>query len=125
MIAVELFNNQTVCGKFSNRDKGLMLSAIILHDTFKHGLSEECSTIAEHPIIASKFIREMKQDILPKEDVVMIANCIATHMGEWRYDYKTKLAIMDEPSSDMQKFVHECDYLASRKILEVNFDGFK
>lgn len=124
LIALELFNNETVCGEFNNREKGLMLSAIILHDTFKHGLTESNHTVAEHPLIAARFIRELKQDIISELDVKTIASCISTHMGEWNMDYKNKFEIMDKPKSNMQKFVHMCDYLASRKILEVNFDNY-
>ena len=43
-------------------------------------------------------------------------------MGEWNTDYKTKEEVLPLPESEMQKFTHLCDYLASRKMLEVNFD---
>ena len=121
-IAVELFNNDTVCGQFTNREKELMLAAIILHDTFKHGEIENRYTVAEHPIIASNFIRNFKQNIIPKEDQELIADCIATHMGQWNTDFRTKAEIMEKPSNEMQSFVHLCDYLSSRKIIEINFD---
>jgi hypothetical protein len=40
-------------------------------------------------------------------------------MGEWNTDYKTKQEIMPKPQTDMEMFVHECDYLASRKNIIV------
>lgn len=125
LIAVELFNNETVCGKFTNREKALMLSAIILHDTFKHGINESRHTVSEHPLIASKFVEDLEQDIISKEEANIISDCISTHMGEWNTDFRSKIEIMNKPSNDMQAFVHMCDYLASRKIIEINFDAIK
>jgi hypothetical protein len=43
-------------------------------------------------------------------------------MGQWNYDYKSKKAVLPKPKTGKQFFVHMCDYLASRKFLEVNFD---
>lgn len=51
-----------------------------------------------------------------------LACCIASHMGQWNTDYKSGKEILPKPSSPLQKFVHQCDYLASRKYLEVNFN---
>jgi uncharacterized protein YbgA (DUF1722 family) len=43
-------------------------------------------------------------------------------MGQWIYDYKTGEKVLDAPQTKLEKFVHLCDYLASRKCLEMNFD---
>lgn len=51
-----------------------------------------------------------------------LADLITTHMGQWNTDYKTKEEIMPKPSTKAQSFVHLCDYLASRKFLEFNFE---
>jgi hypothetical protein len=51
-----------------------------------------------------------------------ICDCVASHMGSWNTDYKTKKEILPKPITSMEKFVHLCDYLASRRFLEVNFD---
>lgn len=47
---------------------------------------------------------------------------IETHMGRWTKDYKSSREVLQKPSTGMQNFVHQCDYLASRKCLEFNFD---
>lgn len=99
-----------------------MLSAIILHDTFKLGVDGSDHTDAKHPIIAADFIKQLNQDMISKEEVEIIADCISTHMGQWNIDYKTRAEILDKPSNKMQSFVHLCDYLASRKLIEVNFN---
>ncbi|MBN3352079.1 hypothetical protein CF086_17425 [Clostridium botulinum] len=122
LIALALFRNNTICGNFNNREKSLMLSSIILHDTFKQGLEGGKYEI-KHPIVASDFIKKMNQNALPKEDVNIICDCIATHMGEWVMDFKIKQEVLDKPVTEMQKFVHLCDYLSSRKLLEINFNA--
>ena len=53
---------------------------------------------------------------------VDIANCIHSHMGKWNTDYRTKREILPKPKTVVEKFVHTCDYLASRKYLEFKFD---
>ena len=119
-IAYELFRIDMF--KYSQLEQDIMLAALILHDTCKSGLEHSQYTKAEHPLIAAKLIRE--HDFLfgneYKED---IAKCIETHMGQWNTDYKTHQAILPLPQTKMQKFVHLCDYLASRKCLEVNFNA--
>ena len=122
LISLDLFGNETICGQFSNREQSLMLCAEVLHDTFKQGLTHSGHTVAEHPLLASVFIKELEQNILSKKEVEIICGCIATHMGSWNKDYTGKFEILDKPSTEMQKFVHLVDFLASRAILEVNFD---
>lgn len=121
LIAIELFRNDTIYGKFTDREKELMLSAIILHDTFKSGIEKSKYTVAEHPILASNFVKETKQEFIAKSEVQIIADCILSHMGQWNTD-RSGREIMDKPKTQMQSFVHLCDYLASRKILEINFN---
>ena len=41
-------------------------------------------------------------------------------MGQWINDYKGK-KILEKPTSKYQIFVHICDYLASRKFINVPF----
>ena len=55
-------------------------------------------------------------DYKNKQDLALIAELVESHMGEWNY------SVLPKPKTDLQKFVHECDYLASRKFLEVNFE---
>jgi len=51
-----------------------------------------------------------------------IAKCIKSHMGQWNTDYKTKEEMLPKPQNEIEKFTHLCDYLASRKMLEINFE---
>ena len=42
-------------------------------------------------------------------------------MGQWNTDYRTKKEILPKPKTAAQKFVHQADYLASRKYLIYDF----
>ena len=53
-----------------------------------------------------------------------ISDAIASHMGEWNTDYKTNKEILPKPIDKIQEFLHECDYLASRKNVIVQFDNY-
>ena len=58
---------------------------------------------------------------LSDEQIDFVADCIKTHMGPWITDYDGN-EVLEKPSTKYQNFVHMCDYLASRKFLEVEFD---
>jgi hypothetical protein len=44
-------------------------------------------------------------------------------MGQWNYDSYTKKEVLPKPKTAEQRFVHMCDYLASRKFIDVKFNG--
>ena len=59
---------------------------------------------------------------LTKEEIEYAASAIESHMGEWnKSDYSD--VVLALPTSDAQKLVHLCDFLSSKKILDVKFDG--
>ena len=43
-------------------------------------------------------------------------------MGPWTTDFNGN-EILETPKDKYQRFVHMCDYLASRKFLNVKFEG--
>lgn len=110
-------------GKYSQEEKDIMLAALILHDGMKHGESKSIYTIAEHPTIVVEWIINNGElnNILSQKNLNLLTGCIASHMGEFNTDYKTKKEILPKPKTAMQKMVHMCDYLASRKYLEFDF----
>lgn len=121
-IAKELFRNNTVC-HFTEKEKDIILASLALHDGVKHGMNGSRYTTVEHPLEVIKYLQE-KEDlmvILPEETLDLIFDCIGSHMGEWNKNREGK-EVLPLPKSTMQKFVHLCDYLASRKCLEVNFE---
>lgn len=94
---------------------------MILHDSRKHGNNGSKWTVIEHPLLAANAVRS-SAGTLNQEWKEIIAKNIETHMGNFNKDYRTQKEVLPRPSTGMQKFVHQCDYLASRKCLEFNFE---
>ncbi|ASN68336.1 hypothetical protein 10S11_74 [uncultured Caudovirales phage] len=132
-IANELFKCETI-QNFNDMEKDMIRVSLILHDGVKHGANGSQYTIATHPLEVVKHLEDRYFDVpeetLPHEVIEVmecdlwydITECIKSHMGQWNTDYKTGEEILPRPETELQKFVHLCDYLASRKMLEVNFD---
>ena len=57
---------------------------------------------------------------LTKDEIDFIASCIESHMGEWNKDFNGN-EVLPLPKGKYQKFVHMCDFLASKKFLDVHF----
>lgn len=132
-IANELFKNDTV-QNFDDLEKDIIRVSLLLHDGVKHGVDGSAHTVATHPLEVVEYLEdryfEVPEESLPDEVIEImevdiwyqITECIKSHMGQWNTEYKTKEEILPKPETDMQRFVHLCDYLASRKMVEVNFD---
>lgn len=54
------------------------------------------------------------KDLLQLEQYSIISRLIASHMGQWNRAFNSNVTL-PKPKSDIQQFVHLCDYLASRK----------
>ena len=122
IIANELLNNNTIGSAFTQNEKDLMIVALILHDGLKLGETKEKYTKFDHPILMANFIRKNKDKLtLDEKEIEFIATNIETHMGEWTQDYNGN-EVLSKPKNKYQKFVHMCDFLASRKFLEVPFE---
>ena len=133
-IANELFNNHTI-QNFTDEEKDIMRVALLIHDGVKQGADGTGHTTTTHPLEVVEYIEdkyyEVPEETLPDEVLDLmedrylwedISNCIKSHMGEWNTDYENKEEVLPKPETEMEKFTHLCDYLASRKMLEVNFD---
>ena len=109
---------------FTEREIDLMIVALILHDGYKYGKEKSKWSVSEHPAIA-KFAIENNNElkgIILEDDLLAITDGIVSHMGAWNTDNKTGIEFAPKPTSKMQKLIHICDYIASRKCLEFNFD---
>ena len=117
-IAYDLF--ETV-NNFSDNDKDLIIMALIMHDGLKKGLVEEQYTRFDHPLLISKMIMEnankLEMDI---DDVRKMCMLIESHMGKWNTNRYSKIEL-PVPTSEIQRYVHRCDYLASRSYLNIKF----
>lgn len=109
---------------YTDEEKDIVISALILHDTAKLGFNGSKHTITEHPLEIVKFFNNKKElkSILSKETLQLISNCISSHMGRWDYNYKTKKRILPRPKTRLEQITHMADYIASRKCLEFNFN---
>jgi hypothetical protein len=123
-IAIELIGLKMF--KYSEDEKDIVIVSLILHDAQKHGLPTNYSqySVSTHPIIAKQWLESLDElkGIVSDEYFKLICENIAHHMGEFTLDYKTKEQVLEEPKTKMQNLVFLCDYLASRKCLEMNFD---
>ncbi len=122
-IGLELLNNPCIGEKYTSNEKDLMLISLLLHDGLKLGKEKSQYTKFDHPILAASFVEENRDDLkFTDEEIEFIADCIKTHMGPWTKDYNGN-EVLERPHTKYQNFVHMCDYLASRKFLEVPFDS--
>lgn len=119
-IAAAIINLDQYNGIFDDVDKDNIIVALMLHDTFKHGEEKDGKynpySIHEHPLLAAEKVSERLDD----EHKCVIANCIASHMGEWTESNRSHY-VLPKPKTLEEQMVHLCDYLASRKFLEFKF----
>jgi hypothetical protein len=118
-IAYELFR----IFDFSPVEEDHIIAAIILHDAWKHGEVDGGYTVTAHPLVASKHFQEAFAGVMGEGDLTNVTGAISTHMGQWNKDYKTGKEVLPTPKTKMGHFIHLCDYLASRKMIEVNWDA--
>lgn len=120
-IAHELYSDESVTGTFNQNEKDLMIFALVLHDGLKSGLIKEEYTKVDHPVLVANYIKENKDKLtLTDNEIEFICNVIESHMGPWNTDYKGN-EVLPKPINKYQRFVHMCDFLASRKFLNTNF----
>ena len=121
-IAKELFNDESVSGAYTNNEKDLMIIALIMHDGLKSGLKKSEYTNFDHPLLVSNYILDNKDSLSLKEnEIKFIRSIIESHMGPWNTNSYSSV-VLPKPQTRYQRFVHMCDYLASRKFLDVKFD---
>lgn len=121
-IAYELLSNPAIGDKYTSDEKDLMIMGLILHDGLKHGMEKEKYVQFEHPLLMAKYIEDNQKDLtLSNEEIQFLKETISSHMGPWTKDYQGN-EVLPKPKNKYQNFVHMCDYLASRKVLLLQFD---
>jgi hypothetical protein len=120
-IGVELLNTKTFGDDFTADEKDLLLMSILVHDGLKMGKIEEKYTRFDHPVLMADYISEIKDKLtLSEDEIKFMHDAIISHMGEWNTSQYSK-TILPTPETKYQKFVHLCDFIASRKFLDFNF----
>ena len=121
-IAYDLLGDACIGDKYTQDEKDLMIMALILHDGVKSGVPKERYTRFDHPIMMGQMIMDNEENMeLEMEEIEFLDDVIKTHMGPWTTDYNG-VEVLERPKTKYQNFVHMCDFLASRKALEVPFD---
>ena len=121
-IAKELLDNPGL-NNFKDNEKDIIIMALTLHDGLKKGNPEEKYTKVDHPLLASSFIRERKDKLsLNNEELDLLTRIISSHMGIWNKDFNDN-EVLPIPKDKYERFVHMCDYLSSKKFLDVEFDN--
>ena len=123
-IAHEPFNLEMFQKQFSQMEQDLIILSLILHDGKKQGEGNGSHTVFDHPLYAANFVKQcnIESSLLTDEQEKIVCNAISSHMGQWNSTRYSSVKL-PKPSDKIQKFVHMCDYLASRKFLEVNFEA--
>lgn len=124
-IAYELLNNPIYRERFTDSERDLIIMACVLHDGFKSGREKERYTRFDHPLIMSEVIMENRNNLsLTTDEVRGLCKMIEAHMGPWNTNSYSDI-VLPKPENERERFVHLCDYLASRKFLNVNFNGIE
>lgn len=120
-IGYELLKNNTIGNVFKNDEKDLIIISLLIHDGLKSGINHEKYTRFDHPLLISEYVKENKDKLeFSDDEIEFICLNVETHMGEWNIDYNGN-EVLPLPKNKYQKFVHMCDFLASRKFIEVPF----
>lgn len=120
-IAHELLDNPGL-NNFTDNEKDLIIMALVLHDGLKSGKIKEKYTRFDHPLLVCDFIREHRSNLsLNEEELELLTRVISSHMGIWNKDYNGN-EVIPTPKDKYQRFVHMCDYLSSKKFMNVDFD---
>lgn len=104
----------------TSEERDCLRCTAIFHDALKCGDTKH--TVHEHPMLAAQWIREttVEHDI-SDELKQRIADLCESHSGEWTSSVRSKF-VLEEPKTDEQFLVHMCDYLASRKNLDMKYE---
>ena len=123
LIAKDLLSDPSIGDKYSDDEKYFMLMALILHDGLKSGLTHNRYTQVDHPTLIKNYIIDNKDKLkLSADELKFVGKVIESHMGPWNTDYNGN-EVLPKPKTKYENFVHMCDYLASRKYLNVEFDN--
>ena len=118
-IAKDMFTFSTLFN-FTIQEQDEIISALLLHDGCKNGLEGSKYTIHEHPLVVCEYLKANEEltQLLYNKIIDNILNNIKSHMSEWNTNKKSSV-VLPLPRTETQKFTALCDYLASRKDINV------
>lgn len=101
-----------------NRDA--ILSACLIHDLRKQGLTKTNHTAKNHPELAAKLVEEVQADtqLLNTDAYNIIRNSVGYHYGPWSSGAWVKPLSEYTPE---ELCVYLSDYIASKKVTHVDY----
>ena len=113
--------------KLTSRERDLIRLSGLTHDGRKSGSQEDYEkskyTRFNHPILMADVVRGFDGQYLNHEEIELVADTISKHMGQWNTDKKSSIEL-PKPNNKFARMVHVADYLASRKCLTMDFEGY-
>lgn len=98
----------------------IAIASLILHDTCKRGVHFESEhTEHNHPLLLINLVPDGIFLGESEKCWVMIIDTVSSHMGQWVTSEYSPI-VLPKPKTNIQKFVHECDYLAAKKIINID-----
>ena len=93
------------------------IAALICHDCCKYGENYGQYTVHNHPLLASKLIREN----CSKEFADNVCPLVESHSGQWTTSKYSK-DVLPKPTTMLQLLVHLSDYIASRRCVNIQLE---
>lgn len=112
-------------------------AALILHDCMKPSDDENHTTRFDHPLLGATLFVDTYTTYLQDHDVSiedirflrnavpLIKKAIESHMGQFTTSQYMPDVTLPKPKSALEMFVHQMDYLASRKYLIFDFNVYE
>lgn len=102
----------------SSRD--LVLSACIIHDLRKQGLSNSGHTVKDHPDLAADLVSYVQKStqLLTEDQFNIIRNCVGYHYGPWS-ESPWKKPMSGYTSEELTVFIS--DYTVSKRFIYTDF----
>ena len=120
-LANDLLNNECIGYSFTDIEKDLIIFSLIIHDGLKEGKIKEKYTVFNHPILIAEYVNENKDKLdLTVEELKLVIHMLQSHMGQYNTNQYSDI-VLPIPNNKYERFVHMCDYLSSRKYLNVKF----
>jgi len=108
---------------FTNDDKSVVISALLLHDIAKFGpetRNTQRITTRNHGIVAGRQLTNFAEESGQLEQsmglIVQLINGVVFHMGVWTDFEELKNSEEGFVQSSLTEFIHLCDYVSSCKV---------
>lgn len=122
-IAHDLLYNESIGYSFTDDEKDLIILSLIIHDGLKEGKIKEKYTVFNHPILIGELVRDNKDKLSFSDyELKLVIHMLASHMGQYNTNQYSNV-VLPKPSNKYERFVHMCDYLSSRKYLNIEFEN--